>query len=370
MRKKWLSALLALCMLGTLAMAEPRVSEVKTEVGENYVIYPQLEGLEDEAVQRRINDQIVAASGVTEHLITLVSIGQNPWTLRVDGEASLWREDTLSVLISARGKLPGERDGHRYTALCFDLRTGDRLPLEDVFTDVDEAVARMEAIALESLSEELNGYLEASDLTPLPRDAFTLDERGITFWYPSDQFRLLSGYAGAVQFWYEELDGLWKRPETEPLTGAEILSGVRKSVEAGALPKVPAQMGQPVRELTEAYRLLREPDAFPGGRYYVLEDPAFRGVLIISDALDDGSSVVEGIQLKRGGLCGLRIGTTSQEDWRGALGDPDEEIQMTQSMAYDYNLPEGQCDVYHFGTNELRLYAGETGVLSAIQLCK
>jgi len=370
MRKKWLSALLALCMLGSLALAEPRVSEVKTEVGENYVRYPQLEGLEDEEVQRRINDQIVAASGIAEHLVTLVSIGQNPWTLRVDGQGSLWREKALSVLISARGKLPGERDGHRYTALCFDLRTGERLTLADVFTDVEKAASRMEAIAVDSLAEEMNGYLEASDLTPLPRDAFTLDDRGITFWYPSDQFRLLSGYAGAVQFWYEELDGLWKEPETEALTNAEIRSGVEKSVEAGTLPKVPAQMGQPVKELTEAYRLLREPDAFPGGRYYVLEDPAFRGVLIISDALDDGSSVVEGIQLKRGGLCGLLIAETARERWREALGDPDEEIQMTQSMAYDYNLPQGQCDVYHFGTNELRLYADETGVLSAIQLCK
>lgn len=370
MCKKWLPILLALWILCTFALAEPRVSEVKTEVGENYVIYPQLEGMEDEAVQRRINDQIVDASGVAEHLITLLSIGQNPWTLRVEGQAALLGEDTLSVLISARGKMQNERDGHRYTALCFDLRTGERLTLEDVFTDVDEAVARMEAIAGESLSEELNGYLEVSELTPLPRDSFTLDERGITFWYPSDQFRLLSGYAGAVQFWYEELDGLWKQPPSDALTDAEILDGVRKSVEAGALPKVPAQMGQPVQELTEAYRLLREPDAFPGGRYYVLEDPIFRGVLIISDALDDGSSVVEGIQLRRGGLYGLRIGTTTREDWRKPLGEPDEEIRMTQSMAYDYNLPEGQCDVYRFGTNELRLYADETGALCAIQLCK
>lgn len=370
MRKKWLPVLLAVCMLGNTALAEPRVSEIKTEMGENYVIYPQLEGLEDEAVQRSINDQIVAASGVTEHLITLVSIGQTPWTLQVDGRAELWQDEVLSVLISARGKLSGERDGHRNTALCFRLSDGERLTLEDLFSDVEEAVARMEAIALESLSEELNGYLEFGELTPLPRDSFTLDERGITFWYPSDQFRLLSGYAGAIQFWYEELQGLWKCPQPEAMSAPEILSGIQKSVEAGALPKVPAEIGQPMKDLTEAYRLLREPDAFPGGRYYVLEDPAFRDVLIISDALDDGSSAVEGIQLKRGGLSGLLIGAANRTDWRRVLGDPDEEIPMTQSMAYDYNLPQGQCDVYHFGTNELRLYADESGVLRAIQLCK
>ncbi len=368
---KWLTALwLALCVAGNIALAEPRVSEVRTEVGESYVCYPQLEGLADEETQRRINDDIVTASGVAEHLVTLATLGQNPWTIKMDFESSFLSDEIFSTVLSARGKMAGERDGHRYTALCYRLDTGERLTLDDVFTDVEEAVVRMETIARESLSEELNGYLESAELTPLPRDSFTLDERGITFWYPSDQFRLLSGYAGAVQFWYEELEGLWKLEQSGALSDGDIRAAVSARVEEGILPKIPARMGQPLSELMERYRLLRAPDEFPGGRYYVLENPCFRSVLVISDALDDGDSVVEGIQLKRGGLHGLKIGATVRARWREVLGEPDQEIAMTQGMAYDYGLPVGQCDVYHYGTNELRLYADESGLLSAIQLCK
>ena len=168
--------------------------------------------------------------------------------------------------------------------------SGERLALQDLFADVEAAAAYMEAEAEKSLSEELNGYLEYSEITPLPRDSFTLDENGVTFWYPAEQFSLLSGYAGAVQFWYEELDAFLTESPVESLTAAEQKEQVEESVSQGALPKVPAKMGQPVNELTEAYRLLRTPDEFPGGRYIVLEDPAFRSVLIIPDALESDLS--------------------------------------------------------------------------------
>ena len=45
-------------------------------------------------------------------------------------------------------------------------------------------------------------------------------------------------------------------------------------------------------------------------------------------------------------------------------------MNVTENMAYDYNLPVGQYDVYHYGENELRLHADESGVLCAVQLCK
>ena len=42
---------------------------------------------------------------------------------------------------------------------------------------------------------------------------------------------------------------------------------------------------------------------------------------------------------------------------------------MSENMAYDYRLAQGQYDVYHFGAHALRLYADEAGVLCAMQLC-
>ena len=61
--------------------------------------------------------------------------------------------------------------------------------------------------------------------------------------------------------------------------------------------------------------------------------------------------------------CGLLIGQAVREDWRAILGDPDETMIFTDSMAYDYGLPVGESDVYHFGEHELRIHADADGVL-------
>lgn len=370
--KKWLAVILGCMMMVSFACAqeEVRIEEVVTEIGANAVRYPQLSGMADETVQKKINDDLVVSSGVSSHLVTLITLGQNPWGLQVDHRSGI-TDGIFSTVISAKGKIGTQRDAHQYTALCYDLSTGEKLTLSDVFADVEAAVEKMEAIAEESLLEEFSGYMEYSALTPLPRDSFTLDESGITFWYPSDQFSLLSGYAGAVQFWYEELAGLWKNEKADVLSAADQKALIAKSVEEGSVPNVPVRMGDSIGEIADAYRLLRTPDEFPGGRYCVMEEPAFRDILLITDALESdlSRSKVEGIQLKRGALHGLVIGNAMQSDWRSLLGKPLETVKMTENMAYDYRLPEGEYDIYHFGSHELRLHADESGMLCAIQLC-
>lgn len=376
MLKKILCCLLILLLTFPTAFAQEssvEITDIRTQIGESVVAYPQLAGMADEAVQQAINDDIVLSSGVTDHLITLVTLAQPGASLTVDYKASFAQERYFSVVISVKGsKVGGQRDGHAYFVATYDLETGKRVTLDELFADVEKAVAAMEAIALDTLSDELNGYMEHSDILPLPRESFTLDADGITFWYPSDQFQLLSGYGGACQFWYEELEGLWLHPQTQEMTDVQLAEAVAQSVEKGQLPHIPVQMGQPLSEVTQAYRLLREPDAFPGGRYFVLEDPAFRSVLVLSDALagDEANAVVEGIQLKRGGLHGLKIGQTSVQQWRAVLGTPEQTIAFSQNMAYDYDLPAGSYDVYRFGGNELRLHADENGLLCAVQICK
>lgn len=371
MLKRWMMLLLAalMCVFSQAFAQEIIIEDVQTRMGENAVVYPQLNGMTDQNIQQKINDDIVTASGVTNHMVSLFTLtGQQ--TLNVTYDAYL-NETVFSVVISAKGKLPKVRDGHSYTALTYDLETGERLRLDQIFSDVDAAVALMETKAIETLSEELNGYLEYSELTPLPVDSFTVNEDGITFWYPAEQFSLVSGWSGACQFWYEELEGLLI-DERQPLTAVEQKEAIEQSVSSGMLPHVPVRMGQNMQEITDAYRLLRTPDAFPGGRYFLMEDPAFRSVLVISDSLqaDYANSVVEGIQLRRGGLHGLMIGRTVQPEWRAILGEPAESLVMTESMAFDYGLCEGTFDRYHYGEYEMRLYADAEGILYAIQLCK
>lgn len=376
MLRKMILTILALMLFLLPAQAEEAVlqniavQEVAAQLGENSVCYPQLNGMADEALQQKINDDIVLSSGVSSHMITLLTLASQQ-TLTVDYDA--WLSDELfSVVISAKGKLPQKRDGHSYTALTYDLKTGERVTLDALFADVDAAVARMEELAVETLSEELNGYLEYSDITPLPVDSFTLDEDGITFWYPAEQFSLASGYSGACQFWYAELADYWLEQPAEETDAGERRALIETLVEEGRIPHVPVMLGDDMQTIADEYRLLRTPDEFPGGRYFIMEAPAFRSILLISDSIqwDYSESVLEGIQLRRGELCGLVIGRTDRESWQQLLGEPDSVISMSENMAYDYGLYEGVCDVYRFGENELRLYADAENTLRTIQLCK
>jgi len=375
MMKKLLSCLAAMVTLFVLTQAlaeEITVTATETKIGENAMSYPQLEGMADQAVQEKINSDIVLASNVSGMLMTLVTLDPQMQQFTMDYEVCRLDDEVFSVVISAMGRQPGKRDGHTWTALSYDLSTGERLTLDQLFEDPQEAVARMEEIAEASLSEELNGYMEYSEIVPLPQDQFTLDDTGITFWYPEEQFSLFSGFSGACQFWYEELEGLWLKDPTPEKTDAEIRIAVEQAVSSGVLPSVPVRMGQSMQEIADAYRLVRTPDEFPGGRYFVMEDPRFRQILILSDSLYSGydRSVAEGIQLKRGGIGGLTVGETTQLRWREVLGEPEKTVAFTENMAYDYNLPAGEYDVYRFGGNELRLHADENGVLCAVQLCK
>lgn len=380
--RKMLCILFLLLALATPALAQTQVDEVRTQIGENYVTYPQLTGMADEAVQKKINDDIVLSSGVANHLVTLATLGDSPWGLKVDYQLTLLKDGVFSAMMNAQGKMPDGHEGQAYSALTYDLTTGERLTLDALFQDADAAVAWMETVAEESLGQELSGYMQYSDITPLPRETFTLDADGITFWYPSDQLRLMSGYSGACQFFYSELADFFLTGEDTlpaqigaaeaPLSQQEARKAIEAAVTAGKLPHVPVTLGDHMTDVVERYRLLRTPDEFPGGRYYVLEEPIFREILVISDAIQSGygASVVEGVQMRRGDLCGLLIGQAIQEDWRAMLGQPDETMTFTDNMAYDYGLPAGESDIYHFGGHELRLHADTDGVLRAVQLGK
>lgn len=76
--RKMLCILLLLLALAAPALAQTQVDEVRTQIGENYVAYPQLTGMADEAVQKKINDDIVLSSGVANHLVTLAHAGGQP----------------------------------------------------------------------------------------------------------------------------------------------------------------------------------------------------------------------------------------------------------------------------------------------------
>ena len=385
MKTRALSALLlALCLLLGCASAEeqqPRMVMQDTTIGESYVRYPQLEGLVDEAIQQAVNDTIVTDGGVAGYLVTLSTLGGGPLGLQVSSETALMG-DLLSVVIHARGKMSNGREGDENKAMVFDLTTGQRVTLADLLESPDEAALALESSLEATWAEEFSGYMENSAISPLPADNFAIDENGVTFYYPAEQVKLLSGYAGAAAFSYGELQDLaqLKLGDGDVLTragvkprAAKTAEEIRALISTGSLPGVPAVIGDDLPQVLKAYRLSRTPDQYPGGRYFVLEAPQFRSVLLLSDALTpkgyEGSKV-EGILSRRCDLLGLGMQNTRQQDWRALLGQPEATVAYSEAEAYDYGYPEGEMDYYTMGDYTLRLYVGTDGVLALVILSK
>lgn len=383
-RASMLLAFLWLASPGGAALAQaaasaPAVRDVAVAMGENAIHYPQLEGLADEKAQQAINDAVVEKAKIAQRMVTLATLQPGGTGLTVSYEAYL-KGDVFSAVISAVGVMENGRAGQEYAACAFHLSTGAPVSLAELFADPQAAVAAMEDILARTYLDELGSYAENASLSPLPQDTFYLDQDGITFYYPPKQFSLVTGYAGAANFSYGELtDLLLPDPQGLPvqqgflpptLTDAQIKAAVAYAASQGTLPHVRAMLGDSMAELITRYRLLREPDRYPGGRYCQLEAPEFRQVLVMTDALSSGfdTSVVTGLLTFRADLYGLRACVTTQARWREVLGEPGNTVTFDDSMAASYGLPTGTADYYDYQGAQLMMYADETGVLAAVRL--
>ena len=388
MRNKYLSGIIAFLLLFSsvsLGLAEahtapPVIESVTMERDGNLLSYPQLTGLADAEIQRMINDDIFLSANLSAHMITFATLTPDSlWGLQVTYEAYV-TDRVASFVISADGKMPNSRQGQTCTALTYDLTTGKRINADALFENLSEAVAWMEEEALSTLGEEISDYEDSSALLPLPVEQFSLDRSGITFWYAPEQFKTVNGRVGACQFTYDEIRHLLKNdPQGIPAAlglletyanAQEQKDAIDQAMTDGKLEQWPVALGDAMTLVVDTYGLTRTPDEFPGGRYFVLEHPLFRSVLLISDAMEAGweHSVVEGIQLRRGGVGGLLIGQACKQDVQMVLGNPDETIQMTENMAYDYHLTTGECFLYHHQSATLRFYFDDAECLTAIQL--
>ena len=377
----WFS-LLALLAFGAAALAESAsVETVAVQAGESYVHYPKLTGMADEAIQGSVNDQLVEKADIASYLVTLSLLEPDGLGLTVDEQSTL-HGDLFSTVLSAKGRMSGGREGHVYTALAYDLQTGTQIAPEQLFTAPDEARAWMEERLTATYADELSGYLESGELTPLPMNNFSLDDDGVTFYYPASQFSLLSGYSGACEFHFDELyefldlseDSVLSRwgVKQDALTADEQRERITALLSTGTLPGAKARIGDSVAELVAQYRLLREPDQYPGGRYFQLESAPFRQILLLSDALQKGydQSVVAGIRSMRCNLFGLATGTATRQEWRDVLGTPESTVVFDEAKAYDYSLPACQADYYTIGEYQLCLFADADDLLYAVQLSK
>ena len=358
-----------------------QVTPVKTENAFGSVTYPVLQGLSDAGAMDAINKVIFEKAQIQTRLDTLSRLTDGGWGLTVTYESSL-TNNILSVAVSALGEMENGRMGQVYTALAFDLTSGRQLTSDDIFSDAQGAFTVMEQKLEDEVAPYLSGYMENDSLSPMPRDNFYLTPDYITFYYPQDQFSMLSGYSGGASFDYYELADSLNLSEGSPLSALGVISSleitentaglVKAAVSEGFLPGIGAKIGDQLMDRLNQYRLLVEPDYYPGGRFFEVEAPEFRSIWLLTDALTESydSNQVLGIRADRVNLYGISTGMTSIDAWREALGQPESTAGLDESTASDYRLPAGTSDYYTFGQNKLRLHADESGVLVSVQVLR
>ena len=385
MKHRILALLLILMFSLTFSLAEEvAVTDVGLDLLGSSVHYPQLTGLADEAVQARINAAIMEKGRINDRIARMAALMNAPVKLNVSYSYTLnarLEGGVFSCAILADGAVETSRATQAWSAVNVDLRTGEEITFADLFTDVDAATAFIESYLDEQVAPDLSAHLAAGSLTPIP-ETFTISSTGLTLYYDIEDFRTLSDKAGTVTILWCELREHLRWGQTDVLMainanqhialGEDGALYIPEAVQAGAFDGIPATLGQPMQELIDRYALLTDPDIYEGGRMIALEDGAFRGVYILTDALTDDfdRSVVQGIRADRLNFWGLCTGDTTIDWWREVLGEPETTLVVAEERAESWRIVPGTSDYYTLGDYRLRLHADESGVLRSVFLTR
>ena len=360
--------------------AEEAVGIAEEGVGfseELSVRYPQLTGISDGELQTQVNALIREKCRVDAYLTRL------PGLLSGGKLKAEWRGgimgDVFSCALSAEGAVENTRPTYVWTAVTVDLRDGQEITFDQLFTDTEAAKERIARFLEEEVAPELSAHLLNSELNPLP-ELFFLEPSGLTLLYPVSQLSTLSDRAGDIRIGWNVLrdvldlgeDSIAGRigvQEMIALSG-ESAEQLRAAAADGGLTGIPMKLGDSVQELTDLYHLLNDPDGYEGGRLFSLEGGCFRGIFLLTDDLTRGweNSRVDGIRMDRGCLWGLCPGETTRPEWLDMLGEPDSSTEVSSERAEANRLVPGICDYYRCGDNLLKLYSDDDGILFSVIL--
>ena len=377
-----LAAAAALMLASVPALAEEAgLTEKSLELGNSSIRYPEIAGMADETLQQLVNEQIQADLGVDGYLQRIMTlISEENLYVRVEWDGAV-NGDVLSCVLSAEGALENSRSTHRWTWSNIDLRDGHGIAFDELFKDGEEARTALEEYLDWEVAPELSAHLGNSELTPLP-DGFRLEKTGLTLLYPVASLSTLKDRAGDIRIgWNEIRDVLDLEEDSVParIGAADMITltegsadRIREMTESGQLTDIPVHVGDGLRELTDRYHLLTDPDVYEGGRMFALEGGYFRDVYLLTDHVNEqwDDSVVQGIRMDRGCAWGLCIGQTSREEWQEILGEPEYTAALDADKAEAWRREPGECDYYRFGEYQLQLYSDAEGTLVSITLAE
>ena len=353
------------------------VEERGLDLGDSSVRYPAVTGLGDNALEKKVNDQILQDCKILDYLARM-SMLISGGSIHVEWEGGVLG-DLFSCAVSASGQVESSRKTQIWTASTVNLRTGDPVGWDLLFTDGARAREIAEQYLTERVAPEMSAHLLNSELIPIP-ETFRLEKAGLTLLYPAEQLSTLSGRAGAVRIGWHELREVLNLeadsvPDRAGVAGMihlteESAKDLRRMATEGYVEGIPARIGDSLRSWTDRMHMLTDPDIFRDGRLFSLEGASFRDVFLITDALSEDwdESVVEGIRMDQGCVYGICPGETARDAWRTVLGDPDYAVEIDPDTAEAYRITPGTSDYYTCGDHQLQLYADESGILSSLIL--
>ncbi|MBQ7655189.1 MAG: hypothetical protein IJI53_09020 [Clostridia bacterium] len=365
---------------------------------DSFVRYPELM-TEDSAYQpsvEKINAAIQAQANIPGYLQLLSTISEGSTGLRMDYEIgalcyhsadmpdgqSQLGNSYLSILFSAEGKMLQGRPSQIYYPMTFDLRTGESMTFDQLFTDPDAAKERIEALLETDVEPTLSTYLENNQLFPVPYDRFFLDGFGhLIIVYEQNQLSFLSGYSGSVSFRYSELIPQLNFSSAElegyfdpVLTASEEtrLSFIQQMMRS--LPVATRRtisLGDDLEKVLSDFRSTTDSGYYPDGAYYEVEDANYRGTLILTD---ESEETVTGLLTSRTDLMDIQTGKTTLDEAIALIGaEPAIRLPIDETAAEMYRVCPGALALYTFTDDQGRpvqffLYADEAGTVQYISL--
>lgn len=381
LRKILCFTLAAAILLSTQPVFAFTVGEKTFELSGNVITYPELiPSAGEESLAETVNQLITDAGAIPDRVgrASLLMTSENKLSVTWSGEIL---GDVFACRFFASGPLENNRVTTALSGLVLDLRTGSPVTLNELFTDPAAAIGAIEEMLDYEIAPEMSAHLRSCELTPVP-DSFTVSRTGLTLLYPADRLMTLHDRAGDVMVGWNEIaefldlsdDGILSRigvPEMLRLT-PESAAALRDDASAGTLPDLPVVLGQDMGEIVGTFGLLSDGDLYAAGRIAEPEGGVWRGIALTTDALSEewDGSAVQGIRVSRGCLWGLCVGSTMREEWLAVLGEPDSSLVFDADKADAWRVVPGTADYYSCGAHQLRLYAGDDGVLACVELAE
>lgn len=286
---------------------------------------------------------------------------------------SLWQDGkTASMGLIWQGEQVDGREGCMGAGLTVDLETGDEILLEQLFEDADDALAEMERIIVDDVLESMSDYMEYAELLPMPVDNFSVNERGLTVYWPEDRYRYFDGMSGSVTFyWYELADYIGEDSPVYALAHPDVpysRSGIETLCFGGALTQMlPIELGELLGDI--AYPLA-DPDYTTDALVFPLE--RVRGFAVeipkYAETQEEETpiSAIRASRISFGNL--LTTGKTTDAEAIALLGEPQKEIALDEEAAFDAMLEPGKSLYYEMEGRVLQVHFDEDGLLSCLIL--